>query len=290
MESGTTKDKVLALLMAHEGEWVSGAAAADELGLTRNAVWKAIGSLREEGCGIEAVTNRGYRLSGQADLLSGERIASLLRTKGGAPGEAETDGFPGADRIHIYTSLASTNRTAKEMAIAGAPHGTVVIADMQTGGSGHHARRFYSPRGGIYMSVILLPGAFPHTDTETVTACAAVSVCRAIETECGLHPGIRPVNDLFIEGKKVCGILTESMTDCESCETQWIVTGIGINLSLREEQIPEELRGIAGSLYPDGMPPVTRNRLIASVLRELLGKSAASERDEILAAYRERKL
>ena len=152
--------------------------------------------------------------------------------------------------IYLYDKLESSNRTAKTLALEGAPHGTMVLTSQQTAGRGRLGRRFESPAGkGIYLSLVLRPG-LPMTEAQAVTVSAAVAVCRAVKRLCGLDLGIKWVNDLYYNGKKVCGILTEAGADIESGQLEWLVVGIGLNLTSRPEDWPEELRPIAGSLYP----------------------------------------
>ena len=208
--------------------------------------------LAAQGYALEAAPRRGYRLAG------------------GDPFCAEAVGEYDAP-IHLYDKLESSNRTAKTLALEGAPHGTMVLTSQQTAGRGRLGRRFESPAGkGIYLSLVLRPG-LPMTEAQAVTASAAVAVCRAVKRLCGLDLGIKWVNDLYYNGKKVCGILTEAGADIESGQLEWLVVGIGLNLTSRPEDWPEELRPIAGSLYPGGPAPVSRAALAGAIARELLG-------------------
>jgi BirA family biotin operon repressor/biotin-[acetyl-CoA-carboxylase] ligase len=157
--------------------------------------------------------------------------------------------------IYNYQSIDSTNNRAKELAAQGAPHGTAVIAGTQTGGRGRYGRSFASPPGGLYMSVVLkIAGA----DTELMTAAAAVAVCRAVERVTGLQPRIKWVNDVLIDGKKVCGILCETVSGAE-----WAVAGIGVNTGA----VPEEVQSIAAGLGLDGK---IREALAGEILKNLL--------------------
>ena len=175
--------------------------------------------------------------------------------------------------IYLYDKLESSNRTAKTLALEGdAPRhdGADKSADGGTGagwGGGSRARRGKV----IYLSLVLRPG-LPMTEAQAVTVSAAVAVCRAVKRLCGLDLGIKWVNDLYYNGKKVCGILTEAGADIESGQLEWLVVGIGLNLTSRPEDWPEELRPIAGSLVPrracTGEPGGTCRGHVA---RELLG-------------------
>ena len=174
-------------------------------------------------------------------------------------------------RVYRYETVGSTNTELTELIRQGAAEGTVVLARQQTAGRGRLGRRFESPEGkGIYLSLVLRPG-LPMTEAQTVTVSAAVAVCRAVKRLCGLDLGIKWVNDLYYNGKKVCGILTEAGADIESGQLEWLVVGIGLNLTSRPEDWPEELRPIAGSLYPGGPAPVSRAALAGAIARELLG-------------------
>jgi BirA family biotin operon repressor/biotin-[acetyl-CoA-carboxylase] ligase len=193
-------------------------------------------------------------------------------------------------KIHIYASLESTNDAAKELAASGAKHGTVVIADYQSAGKGRYGRSFYSPPGyGIYISFILrqTPEQLDGIPT-LVTASAAVSVCEAIETTTGKAPQIKWVNDIFLDGKKICGILTEAVTDFENKSTQWIVVGIGVNFTTPEAGYPEEIKDTAGSLFNDSKPAITRNRLAAEIVNRILSFDNKYDNKTMLAEYRKR--
>ena len=272
------KERILELLEEHRGETVSGGRLAEMMQVSRNAVWKAVQELRAEGYSIAAVTNKGYSLSEENDILSVPGIRPFL----------SAGNLSCAGRIHIYPSLESTNRTAKELAIAGAEHGTVVISDSQSAGRGRFSRSFFSPPGGLYMSIVLRPEHLRFENITAVTAWAAVAVCEAIEAVSGKVPTIKWVNDILLDGKKVCGILTEAVTDLESGLFQWIVVGIGVNVHLRTEDLPLELRSSVGSVCPEEGCSGVRNRLAAEILNRMLGAETLPEEPELFARYRKR--
>lgn len=248
----TTRQALLQALSAAGGAYISGQQLAGQLGVSRAAVHKAAAALTAQGYALEAVSRRGYRLLG------------------GDPFCAEAVG-PYPAPVQVYDTLESSNRTAKLLALDGAPHGTLVLTAHQSAGRGRLGRVFESPSGkGVYLSVLLRP-AVPAASAQTATIGAAVAVCRAVQELCGLELGIKWVNDLYYQGKKVCGILTEAGTDLESGRLEWLVVGIGLNLTSRPEDWPEELRPIAGSLYPGGPAPVSRAALAGAIARELLG-------------------
>jgi len=271
----TTKERVLTLLEENRGKTVSGEQLAAALNVSRNAVWKAVTDLRAAGYRIDAVTNKGYCLSADNDKLSVQGIVPLL---------SET-ARPFAEYLQVYPELASTNQTAKELALAGAAHGTAVIAAQQSQGRGRYTRSFCSPPGGLYFSIILHPDKLHFAHVTTVTALAAVAVCEAIEAVSGKKPGVKWVNDVFLDGKKVCGILTEAVTDIESGTLGWLVLGIGINVTTRPEDFPPELREIAGSVF-GGESPGSRNRLAAELMNRIPGCVPMLTEEEVIASYR----
>ena len=247
----STKQALLQALSAAEGSYISGQQLAQRLGVSRAAVHKAAAALSAQGYTLEAVSRRGYRLVG------------------GDPFCVEAAGdYPAP--IHLYDRLESSNQTAKRLALSGAPHGTLVLTGQQSAGRGRMGRKFESPAGqGIYLS-LLLRADIPAADAQTVTVSAAVAVCRAVKALCGLELSIKWVNDLYYRGKKVCGILTEAGADLESGRLEWLVVGIGLNLTTPPEAFPAELRRLAGSLFPGGPAPVSRVALAAAIARELL--------------------
>jgi BirA family biotin operon repressor/biotin-[acetyl-CoA-carboxylase] ligase len=282
----TTRQQVRAALEARPGETVSGAALARGLNLSRNAIWKAVAALRAEGYAVESVDRRGYRLSADSDILTAEGIAHCLgeeiSTNAGRAGES------GAPRVHVFPALASTNLTAKEFALRGAPHGTAVLAEAQSAGRGRYGRAFFSPAGcGLYMSVVLRPAALPFDDPALTTSVAAALVAQAVEEASALPVRVKWVNDLYVHGKKVCGILTEAVTGVESGVTEFLVLGIGINVNAPEDVFPAELKDIATSLFAEGGKKLSRNRLAAGILRRV---RALTDPADALAFYRDRLL
>ena len=262
----SVKNNVLKLLEENRGSFLSGEKMADSLKVSRTAIWKAMRALQNEGYSIDAVTNKGYMLREDSSMLSKEGIELYLRS--GAP-------------LHFFHSTDSTNKRASALALEGACHGTCVIAGHQTAGRGRLGRSFYSPeRQGIYLSVILKPD-FDISKAVLITAAASVATSRAIQTVCGVHPQIKWVNDLYLDGKKICGILTEAITDFESGQITNIVVGIGINCSC--EDFPDEIQGIAG-----GIPgSYSKNALAAEVVNQLLDIASNIEARDFIDEYRQ---
>lgn len=200
----------------------------------------------------------------------------------------------GEIRAHLHTAvfgrqlvaeplLPSTNTAARRLAQDGAPEGTVVTADAQSAGRGRRGREFFSPAGGVYLSIVLRPG--PETDAGLITSCAAVAVARAIESLCPQTVQIKWVNDLLIGGRKVCGILTESELEPQTGALRFAILGIGINVAAAV--FPPPLDKLATSLGNEGTAP-DRNRLIAALLNEWERAYAAMGSGAFLAESRRR--
>ena len=271
----TTKERLFALLDARQGDFVSGEELAAELNLSRAAVSKAMKALRQEGYAIEAITNRGYRLSGECDILSAQGVRKYLRTD---------------FQITIHPSVSSTNTVLRSLAEQGAPEGTVVIAGEQTGGRGRMGRAFYSPAGsGIYLSLLLRPVNADPQQTVTLTAAAAAALCQAMETVSGSQPQIKWVNDIFLNGKKISGILSEAAFGLESGVPEYVVVGVGINAYVPEGGFPPELAEIAGSLW-DSPVPDGKNKLAAEFLNRFWQLYTTGDPAAFLENYRRRNL
>lgn len=252
----TTVNRVLAALIEADGV-VSGEWLARKLGVTRNAVWKAIARLREEGYQIEAATNRGYRLVSGGEPVSEAGIRAWLK--------AQSLGR----EIEVHERIGSTNSRAKALAAQGAPHGLLVCAREQTGGRGRFGRAFYSPAGsGVYLSLLLRP-KLPAERAVLLTSMTAVAVARAIERLADVEVRIKWVNDLFIGDRKVCGILCEAGMDFESGQLEYAVAGIGVNTA--RAAFPPELAQIATSVGNACGRDISNNRLIAEICNEMEG-------------------
>jgi len=254
------KQEVLAALDAVRGRYISGQELAVQLGVSRTAVWKAVAALRRDGIPIEAVTNRGYTLAQSVDVLNAAAVAVQLD-------EATVKAL----QIEVVDRLPGTNAALRSRADAGAREGLVLIAQAQSAGRGRGGHSFYSPPGGLYMSILLRPeiGA---RQAVGLTAMAAVAAARAAERLCGVPITIKWVNDLWKNGKKVCGILTEAALDLESGMLDYAVLGLGFNVAAPADGWPEDLRDVAGALY-DGSPAPGRagggvpERLLAALPR-----------------------
>ena len=269
-----SRQKMLALLRSHPGEFVSGEQVGEQLQLSRTAIWKAVDALRREGYEIEARSGLGYRLLSAPDVLSEGEIRSFL-------GPTEIVGR----ELHCVDEIDSTNTWAKRLALAGAADGTVAVANCQTAGRWRMERNFQSPRDkGIYLTVLMRPELSPE-ELLPVTAMGAVAVCNAVERVTGVRPGIKWTNDLVLNGKKLCGILTEMSLEGETGRVQYVVLGIGINVLHGPEDFSPEVRGIATSLRAETGRPVSRPALAAAEIEEL-DRLYAALRCGRTAAYR----
>lgn len=270
-----TKERLLALLEENRGTPLSGEALARRLGVSRTAVWKAVHELQAQGHMIEAIQNKGYTLRPESDVLSEQGVRRHLRRA--------------LPRIVVEQTLVSTNLTAKQLAAEGAPHGTLVAANHQTGGRGRRGRSFASPPGtGLYLSMVLR-GALPMQSAVLITSAAAVAVCRAVESVSGKRLDIKWVNDLYFRGKKCCGILTEAAADMESGGVDHLVVGMGVNLYEPEGGWPEELRETAAAVFAPG-EAANRCRLAAAIADELLALYDALPDTAFLTEYRARNI
>ncbi|MCH5163459.1 MAG: biotin--[acetyl-CoA-carboxylase] ligase [Clostridiales bacterium] len=268
-----TKDQLISLFENNKGEYLSGEAIAEKLTISRAAVWKAVQSLRSEGYNICAVPNKGYSLSLETDIVSPQGIAKYLNVP---------------VKIEVYPTLSSTNTTAREKAIQGGPE-CVVIANSQTGGKGRNGHTFYAPSDtGLYMSILLRPHNYPAYRAVKLTTIAAVATCEAIEAISDVHAEIKWVNDIFVNGKKVCGILTEAGIGVENGFLEYAVVGIGINLSPPKGGFPDDIKDIAGTIF-DGPQSDGKNRLAAEVLNRFLSYYEHGSTDYV-DSYRRRSL
>ena len=225
------KSEILSALRSADG-YVSGQELCEKFGVSRTAVWKAINQLKQAGYEIEAVQNKGYHIVSSPDILSRTELESNRKTT-----------WVG-EEIHYFDSTDSTNTRAKRLAEDGAVHGTLVVADEQTGGRGRRGRAWESQKGvSIYMSLVLKPEIEPN-HASMLTLITAMAVAGGIEKTTGLECKIKWPNDIVIHGKKVCGILTEMSTQMDYIN--YIVIGIGINV--QNESFPEEIGEVATSL------------------------------------------
>lgn len=274
----TTKEKLLALLEDSKGTFFSGEEIARTLQVSRAAVWKAVSALREDGYTIDAATNKGYRLSPDSDILSPQGIRRFLK-----PEYRDLD-------LTVLPTAPSTNALVREKANQGCPEGCVIVACEQTAGRGRYGRQFFSPvDSGVYLSLLLRPTAYSPQQATCLTAAAAAAMCQAIEAVTGQQPGIKWVNDIFLHGKKVCGILTEAAVGLETGTLNYMVLGAGVNLYPPVKGFPEEIQPIAGSVLERSCPEA-KNRLVGEFLNRFWYFYTHPECRAYLEDYRARSL
>lgn len=246
------KEELLKILRESR-DYVSGQQLCRHFGVSRTAVWKMIRQLKEDGYEIEAVKNKGYRMREIPDVMTAEELGSRLRTA-----------WMGRNCIYMET-VDSTNTRAKRLAEEGAPSGTLVVAEEQTGGKGRRGRGWSAAKGeNIMMTLLLRPQIRPE-HASRMTLLTAMAVARGIRKETGLPAGIKWPNDVVVHGKKVCGILTEMSAEIDYINHVVIGTGINVN----QEVFPEEIRTTAGSLCMECKEKICRAKLAAEVLEEL---------------------
>ena len=270
------RELLLQLLQTEDGSAVSGEKIGQALNISRAAVWKQISLLRKEGWDIRASSGGGYVLNRESDLLSQSLIASALTT--------ERLGRP----LELLQSVDSTNSYLKQHA-AELPHGYAVISETQTGGRGRMGRSFYSPgSGGVYLSVLLRPSLSIEA-VQLITLAAALSVTDMIHSLYGLDTQIKWVNDVLINGKKLCGILTEASITGENAALEYAVVGIGVNVSTRS--FPEDVALVATSLCAASGRCISRNRVAAvllNCLEQRFDMLCRGERTLLMRDYRAR--
>lgn len=244
------KSEILKFLR-QRGDYVSGQELCEHFGVSRTAVWKAIGQLKKEGYEIEAVQNRGYLLARENEMFGQHELESRMNTRWA--------GHP----VKFYDSLASTNLQAKLDAENGAKEGTLIIADMQTAGRGRKGRSWSSPAGtNVYFTLILKPD-FDVALASMVTLIMGMAVAEGIRNTCDVDAGIKWPNDIVINGKKVCGMLAEMSVEREYIH--YIVIGTGINVG--KQEFPAEIADIATSLWAECPEKVSRAELVVQVMK-----------------------
>lgn len=244
------KTEILKMLEQTDG-YVSGQELCENLGVSRTAVWKAIKKLKEEGCEIEAVSNRGYCLRKLPDFITKEACESLIDTK-----------WAGHPYVY-YREIDSTNEEAKRLVNRLDAHGMLVSADTQIGGKGRLGRVWKSPFGTtIAMSLVLKPN-IPTQHVSMLTLVAALSISQAIDEVTGLKTQIKWPNDIVVNGKKICGILTEMSADMD--QIYYVVVGIGINVNT--DEFPEDIKSTATSLKLETGKQVSRRMIIAASMK-----------------------
>lgn len=245
---------LLQMFLSNPQEYISGEEISRKLSISRTAVWKQINKLRETGYEFDAVSRKGYRLVSKPSRLDPMTLAATL-----AP-------MKFGHRFHLLDVTTSTQELGHRHASEGAPEGTLIIAEEQTNGRGRMGRNWFSPPGkGVWMSLILRPDQSLSSASQ-LTLLTAVAVCRALRAVCGVDVGIKWPNDLLVKGRKVSGILLESVAEDE--RIRYCIAGIGIDVNLDLEDYPEDLRDIVTSLKCESGQTIDRVKLIGAVMKE----------------------
>ena len=238
-------------LLKESSDYISGEEISQKFNVSRSAIWKQIKSLKDAGYIIEGISNKGYKLISSPDLIIKEDIINNLTTN-----------FIGRNIIH-YTEVDSTNNTAKLLA-KDSVNGTTIISEIQNGGKGRLGRVWTSPKGGIWTSIILKPNIEP-IYANKVTQVAAAALINTLQS-INIEGKIKWPNDIYIQGKKFAGILTEMK--CDMDRIHYLVIGIGMNINLKVEDFPDEVRSIATSLKILTNKDFNRNNLLSLFLNE----------------------
>ncbi|KGK87702.1 biotin--[acetyl-CoA-carboxylase] ligase [Clostridium sp. HMP27] len=248
------KEEIIRLLKKNQNEFISGEDISSALGISRAAVWKYMKAIKEDGYNIESVSRKGYKLISSPDLLTFEEISPYLNTS-----------YIGKQIVY-FNSIDSTNNEAKKLASSGCSEGIVIISEEQTMGRGRLGRNWVSPKfKGIWMSIVLRPDIDP-MNVAKITQVGAAAVLKAIKEQ-GINAYIKWPNDIVLNNKKVCGILTEMSGEINN--VNYVVMGIGINVNIDKEDFPEEIEEIATSLKIEECKSIERKALVASILNNL---------------------
>ena len=268
------KKEMIVQLLLQAQDFISGEELSQQLGVSRTAVWKIIHGLMEDGYSIESATNKGYRLVSAPDLVTPATLAPYLHTK------------VLGHMLHTYRTIDSTNTEAKRCSMQGAVHGTVFVADEQTGGKGRLGRKWISPPGtGLWFTLLLRPDCSP-AEAANMTLISGLAVCRAIRNLYGLDARIKWPNDIVLGSKKLSGMLLEMST--EENQVDYVLAGIGVNANTGS--FPEEIAYKATSLQLACGHDIRRAELLAAILNEfepLLELHRDHQVSRIMQDYRE---
>ncbi|HIR26400.1 MAG TPA: biotin--[acetyl-CoA-carboxylase] ligase [Candidatus Choladousia intestinigallinarum] len=243
------KRRILSALYRAD-DYISGQELCQDLNVSRTAVWKTINQLKEEGYEIQAVSRKGYKILSSPDQITGEEVGARLQTK-----------WLGGE-IHYYESIDSTNNEAKRLAEQGAPNGTLILAEKQEKGKGRRGRTWETPgKTSIAMSFLLRPNLSP-AQASMVTLVMGLAVAQACRELCGAEAKIKWPNDIVINGRKICGILTEMSAEMECIN--YLVVGTGINVN--QQEFPLEIQDVASSLLSSSGEKTNRAKLAALCL------------------------
>jgi BirA family biotin operon repressor/biotin-[acetyl-CoA-carboxylase] ligase len=267
------KDQLLDILEHNRDKYISGQELATSLSVSRNAIWKNIKKLQEEGHRIIGINNKGYHLDILSDMITKQGIKMHLLPQNNKY------------NILVYDTVDSTNNYGKKLISNGSKEESIIISNEQTKGRGRMGREFFSPANtGVYMSFVLFPNRHV-SELGTLTTKVCVAICRVIEKIKDCKAEIKWVNDIYVDKKKVCGILTEAVTDFESGTVEAIVIGIGLNISPASSDFPDELSLSAGSVNPES---ISRNIIVAKIINEVMAVYIDGDDKLLMEEYRQR--
>ena len=250
----STKNQLLLHLKENKENWVSGELLSNTMTISRSAVWKHIRKLREDGYLIESSPKKGYLFRKSSDLLLEEEIREGLGTK-----------LFGRKNIVYFKETDSTNLRARDLAVSGAPEGTLVISEEQTSGKGRRGRSWFSPSGkGIYTSLILRP-AIPPSGAPMIVLMTSIAVAETLFQQTQLEPTIKWPNDILVNGKKIAGILIEIGTEMDA--VNHVVVGLGLNVNIPYTCFPDEIRNDSTSVLIETGKSIPRINLICGYLK-----------------------
>lgn len=267
-------NQILSIFENNKGCYISGEKIAEKLNISRSAVWKTVKTLKNKGYNIKAVTNKGYILDENSNILSAQSIEKYIQDK----------------RIKVIYNdcVTSTNTVLKQMAENGEKEGLLLVAGEQTDGKGRLGRSFHSQKNtGVYFSLLLKPELTP-SDSLLITTCAAVAVAKAINEIAGKDAQIKWVNDIYINDKKVCGILTQAAFDIERNKLSFAILGIGINIFFPNGSIPDEIKNIAGSVFDsNNIPTDAVSKIVARTIDIFMSEYDKITEKNFLDYYKE---
>ena len=267
----STRSEVLKLLEENKGQYFSGEEIAKTCNVSRNAIWKTIKKLQSEGYPIDAISNKGYCLNESSDIVSIEGIKKYL-----------TKDYD----IQVEPVVTSTNTLVVQEAVKGREEGYILVANAQTKGKGRTGHTFYSPDStGVYLSILLRPNSLSPMEATNITSMAAVSACEAIESF-DIEPKIKWINDIFVDGKKVVGILTEASINMETRLMDYVVLGIGFNVYVPENGFPEEIQSIAGSILKEKVND-GKNKLVAKFIDSFMNYYKNWNKEDYYQSYKD---
>ncbi|MCR2032801.1 biotin--[acetyl-CoA-carboxylase] ligase [Anaerofustis stercorihominis] len=273
------KNNILEILKENSGKVISGGYIALRLNISRNAVWKNINILKEEGYNIVSVKNKGYMLDSNISYLNRKEIEKGLNTK-----------FIG-NIIEIVEETDSTINYLKNLKEEEKTEGRVIIANSQTSGKGRRGRPFFSPKdSSMYLSLLLKP-KLPIEEVNIITIICGLSVVEALKNAAGIDCDIKWVNDIYKDGLKLCGILTEGIISFESGSMENVVLGVGININRPEnEEVPEEFKDIIGFVQDFTGKALNRNKIISEFLNVFESKYLNFDKNSLYKEYKEKML